>query len=470
LINVQFAPTRESAVFKGTASFIISDPQAPKVPVPLTATTVRGCLVFDPPSIDLGVAGFDSATSGYCPTPPLTVAIWDVCEGEVGVNKIGVLSLAGPSQFVLTGDHTPVEALGFCGNADYCPTPRPAVTFQVSFAPSQAGSDVVAVQVTTDEFPEPYLVPLRGEATQSLTRTDSLTARATKLDLLWVIDTGPYGDVSAQQAIAVELSDFLTFPIQNGIDLQMATTSTDVSSEPGAESGKMEPCPGCKVDGGAMQVVTLAGGAQAAASALSPLINLDAGAFSFNAFFEAPYEALSPPLLTGYNQAFYRADAALAIILVAGSNDDTSDGVYNAVVHDTSFFYAAWASMKGLQSADRFSYSSVSRGIVDSDRVRDMVHTTGGVQADLGDANWTDELNALWTRVGAQLLEYPLSGIPVPSTISLTDNGVQVPVTSSGGTTNWTYNSTSNTIRFTAAALPAEGDALQISYTLACGN
>ena len=59
--------------------------------------------------------------------------------------------------------------------------------------------------------------------------------------------------------------------------------------------------------------------------------------------------------------------------------------------------------------------------------------------------------------------------MPVASSISVTDNGVAIPATSSGGTANWTYDAVANALRF-APGVTAVGDPLQVNYTLACGN
>jgi hypothetical protein len=224
-----------------------------------------------------------------------------------------------------------------------------------------------------------------------------------------------------------------------------------------------------------MTVVTLANGLQPAVDALSPLIALGAGVFCNdvakckgfwpeNQFLEATYEALSPALLAGHNQPFYRQDAALAVIVVAGSSEDDKSGLQS-----TTFYYDAFLGLKGVAHADQFTFSRVNQGagIGSSQRLSQMVQLTGGVEADLANTGtpvWTDELNGFWTTIGDRLIEYPLSGTPVPSSIAVSDNGTQIPSTS------WTYDPANNGIRFAATASPPAGDQLVVSYTLACGN
>ena len=99
--------------------------------------------------------------------------------------------------------------------------------------------------------------------------------------------------------------------------------------------------------------------------------------------------------------------------------------------------------------------------------VAQMVQLTGGVEADLGNTgtpNWTDELNALWPQLATQLLEYPLSGTPVttPMTITVTDNGVPIPQLQNGFP-QWTYDPKNNAVQFDPLAFPQPGDMVQVN-------
>jgi riboflavin synthase alpha subunit len=98
-----------------------------------------------------------------------------------------------------------------------------------------------------------------------------------------------------------------------------------------------------------------------------------------------------------------------------------------------------------------------------------MAVLTGGVQADRSNTDWPDELGALWPKLDQQLLTYPLSAPPVESGLQVTVNGVVLPATSTAGT-NWTFDATSNSLRFDPLARPQSGDAIEITYTIACGN
>ena len=172
----------------------------------------------------------------------------------------------------------------------------------------------------------------------------------------------------------------------------------------------------------------------------------------------------------GYNQPFYRPDAFLAVILINGDAEDD-----NSNSHGLNFYYNAFIRLKGARNAKQFSFSYVSNygSIEDNLKTAQMVQLTGGVEADLsntGSPSWRDELAALWPQLEWEgLLSYPLSAIPVPSTLQVAVNGIVVPATE-GGTTNWSYDARTNSVHFEHSAFPAPGDAVQISYSVACGN
>jgi hypothetical protein len=239
----------------------------------------------------------------------------------------------------------------------------------------------------------------------------------------------------------------------------------------------MEPCPGCKINGSPVHVVTSAYGPDDAVAALSRLLNLGGGVNcndqcdglpSDAQFFEATYRALSPALLSRYNQPFYRPEASLAVILVVNyCEDDYSPGTIND-------YYNAFIGIKGVQNARQFSLSLLNRycGIGQIQRLPVMVQLTGGVEADLentGTPGWPEELAWFWQQVSLQWLEYPLSGTPVtaPLTITVSENGVPVPQMQNG-IPQWTYDAQTNAVAFLSTAAPQPGDAVDISYTLTC--
>jgi hypothetical protein len=478
-VAVQFAPTTAQAHFAGAVSFTISDPTNPHQTVNLTGSSLAGCLQILPASLNFGLVGFDPTSSQWCKSGKRTVTILNSCPNtDVTVGSLSVIDLAqnhGTPQpeFILTRDPSPVTIPRACLGQSCLPVPP--VSFQLGFEPYQEGKHAGAVEIFTSDLADPYLVALSGDAETSQQHTDDFTAHGEAVDVLWVMDTDD--DTQAQQAIIDDLPSFLTYPLQNGIDFQMAVTSTDVYASTTSEDGSIEPCPHCKLPGTTPEVVKSSDG-QDAAGKLARLLNLGEGAFCYvncngffsdEQFFEATYEALSELGPGGYNQPLYRPDAFLAVILVNGdAEDDLSE------THGLNFYYNVFIGLKGARNANKFSFSYVSYyGYVAHNlKTEQMVQLTGGVEADLintGSPSWRDQLAALWPQLEVQMFSYALSATPVPGTIQVADNGVVVPATQ-GGITNWTYDAGSNAVQFNRSVLPAAGDAVQISYTVACAN
>jgi hypothetical protein len=478
-VAVRFAPTTQQASFAGSVSFTISNKARQHQNVSLTGSSLSGCLLILPNPLDFGVVGFDPVSGHWCKSAKRTVTVRNTCDTQdVSVNSISVVDLAASQEFILTGDPSPVTVPKVCQASAYCPPATP-VTFQVSFEPTGQGKHTGGIKIYTSDLTDPYLIALAGDAETNSVQTDNFTGHKAAIDVLWVMDTDD--DSSGHQAIIANLSNFLYYPLQNNIDFHMAATSTDVYATNISEQGAIEPCPHCKLSGNAPRVVSSSEGLDAV-GALSRLLNLGEGygcwsgvncnGFYYDEmFFESAYEALSPALLNGYNKPFYRPDAFLAVITV---NNDSEDD--RSTTHGLNYYYNAFVGVKGSHNANKFSYSYVNQygGINNNQRMAQMVQLTGGVEADLsntGTPNWTDELNALWPQIATQLLEYPLSGTPVttPMTITVTDNGVTIPQLQNGFP-QWTYDPKNNAVQFDPLAFPQPGDMVQISYTIACNN
>ena len=278
-VQVRFAPTTQQANFAGTVAFTISNKSRQHQAVNLTGSSLSGCLLILPNPLDFGVVGFDPVTSHWCKSAKRTVTIRNICDTQdVNVNSISVVDLATNNgapqpEFILTGDPSPVTVPKVCPQYYYCPPTTP-VTFQVSFEPYMQGKHTGGVKIFTSDLADPYLIALAGDAETNSVQTDNFTGHKAAIDVLWVMDTDD--DSSAHQAIIANLSNFLNYPLQNNIDFQMASTSTDVYGNASSERGSIEPCPHCKIVGNAPRVVKSSEGLDAV-GALSRLLNLGQG-------------------------------------------------------------------------------------------------------------------------------------------------------------------------------------------------
>ena len=104
-----------------------------------------------------------------------------------------------------------------------------------------------------------------------------------------------------------------------------------------------------------------------------------------------------------------------------------------------------------------------------------MLQLAGGVALDTQQSDWTQGVLDLWNIVLASSTRFPLSGTPDPASILVyldgpppgqvqpgQTAGVQILATNPNGSTNWSYDSTSNT----PGHQQREPDALQLRHAL----
>ena len=100
----------------------------------------------------------------------------------------------------------------------------------------------------------------------------------------------------------------------------------------------------------------------------------------------------------------------------------------------------------------------------DADVWAEAAETTGGIAADLCASDWVPAfLDLASLPPGADPVTYPLAEIPVPSSLRVTVEGAPFEL--------WTYDTTTNAVRFDGDAVPALGAEVGITYVLAvaCG-
>ena len=111
-----------------------------------------------------------------------------------------------------------------------------------------------------------------------------------------------------------------------------------------------------------------------------------------------------------------------------------------------------------------------------------MLSLAGGVALDTDQSDWTKGVLDLWNIVLASSTRFPLSGTPDPTTMVVyldgpppgqvgpgQTQGVQILATNPNGSTNWSYDSTSNTLDINNSNLTlSSSDTLYVEYTLVC--
>ena len=204
--------------------------------------------------------------------------------------------------------------------------------------------------------------------------------------------------------------------------------------------------------------------------------------------FNASYGALLGVMGSMWNSSLIRPDAYLAILAMNSDNEDD-----NSRTNSVDWFAGQYASLKGADRPDLFSWSYVTpsqlgskRGRVPfsrlAQRVSSMLDLVGGVALDTTQSDWTDGLLDLWALALSSSNRFPLSAKPDPSSIAVYLDGpppgqaapgqmvgVQVIATRPNGDVNWSYDPTANVINVNYGALSlSSSDTLYVEYTVVC--
>ena len=166
-------------------------------------------------------------------------------------------------------------------------------------------------------------------------------------------------------------------------------------------------------------------------------------------FFDPVYMALTEPNLSGYNAGFYRDYATLAVIFVTDS-EDQSTLQSAASLHkfllsmkknpEKLIVASAYISDQNLASCP----SQESSEIGNLDGLEVFFGLTNAITFSLCD-NFGEKLADLGEKIVAKSQSMYLQQTPVPGTVKISLDGVQLPSDSQFG---WTYNANNNSIEF----------------------
>jgi hypothetical protein len=468
-------PGPGTLLYSGSLGFTISDPDMPDVEVPLSAFVGSSCFQVQPALLDFGAVGNNNGA--FCSATRETAAI-NRCQQAVTLDS--VTATAGTGVFGLAPMTLPM-------------TLQPGQNsgpFTVTFTPPDAGTFFGSAAVQTDLQQVPFGLSFQGTAVSSGTFTDVFQWIPSPVDILWVMDTA---DSAERQTVAAQAATFLMALGNLSIDFHMAVTSTDVCDGGAAEDGRIVGCPGCHIDS-TPTVVT--GSDFYSAQALQTLMALggaqddDCGTADDEQLFEATYEAIvSEQGGATYNgvNGFLRPNAALAIVVVNGDNNDDAS-------EQTADWYAnQFLTVKDANRPGLFSWSYINpsglgvQGGLQSygelpQNIATMLGLVGGVALDTTQSNWEQGLEYLWGILARADQARPLSGTPDPASIKVyldgpppdqiqpgQSGGVQILSTNSNGSINWTYDVTSNSITVNQQNVSlGDNSSFYVEYTLAC--
>ena len=172
----------------------------------------------------------------------------------------------------------------------------------------------------------------------------------------------------------------------------------------------------------------------------------------------------------GPNDGFLRPKAALAIIAVA--NDD--DGSYGT----TDYYARSFRSLKGKGNEGLVSFSTIA-GTTPSGctppgeenyfgslakpafRFAAVATKTGGVVGSICDASFENTLVQIAEALNTLRRVFPLTLVPLLSTLTVTINGVVIPHDAING---WDYRADTNSIVFLGNYIPPPAAMIRVEY------
>ncbi|MCA9553849.1 MAG: choice-of-anchor D domain-containing protein [Myxococcales bacterium] len=441
VVGIAYAPTAYGT-HNTVLSFNSDDPGQTTVQVPVSGSSLQSDVLVIPSSLDFAVVPVT------CRSPVRDVIIYNTGNSVVTVTNVYLDPTTTP-EFELTPLSTP-----------YTLAAGAQVTVNVRYHPTDIGTDNGVLFIAHSAAPVPVAVPLSGEGRVNPTVTDVFSQLPTpQADVLFVVDNSC--SMSEEQSnLGSNLTSFLAFAQSQGIDYQIAVTTTDVTSS--GEQGRF-------VERGGTRIITPQ--TANASQVFRTNVTLGTNGSGTERGLEAAYLALSDPLINTWNAGFLRQDAALAVIFVSDETDQSTRAV--------SFYENFLRNIKGFQNSAMFSASSVV-GITnprctsvngDADyapRYISIANNTGGVVESICAANWGQTLANIGLNSFGLRRQFTLSSRPVPVTIAVTVNGNAIPNTTAGGQVNWTYDSATNSVSFSAGSVPPAGSTISVTYAVAC--
>jgi hypothetical protein len=441
VVGVAYAPTAYGT-HNTVLTFNSDDPGQMTVQVPISGSSLQSDVLVIPSTLDFAVVPVT------CRSPVRDVIIYNTGNSVVTVTNVYLDPTTTP-EFELTPFTTP-----------YTLAAGAQAVINVRYHPANIGTDNGVLFVAHSAAPVPVAVPLSGEGQVNPTVTDVFSQLPTpQADVLFVVDNSC--SMSEEQSnLGSNLSAFLSFAQSEGIDYQIAVTTTDVGSS--GEAGRF-------VERGGTRIITPQ--TANANQVFRTNVTLGTSGSGTERGLEAAYLALSDPLINTHNAGFLRQDAALAVIFVSDETDQSTRQV--------SFYENFLRNIKGFQNSAMFSASSVvgttnprctsSNGDADyAPRYIAIANNTGGVVESICAANWGQTLANIGLNSFGLRRQFTLSSRPVPVTIAVSVNGNAVPNTTAGGQVNWTYDASTNSVSFSAAAVPPAGSTITITYAVAC--
>lgn len=450
-IRVDFAPTMSNSS-NGGVEFSISSNTNPYNTVTLAGTGADATLLIVPNELDFGTIGVP------CSARARTVTIYNTGSSPAVIDAIGLASPANPA-FTIAALPSPLPG------SPLTLAPGASTSFDVTFRAEAVSSYAGAVEIngTFAGNPVTYVVSLLGIGSNDARQVDEFEQLGKpKVDILFIVDNS--GSMFEEQtALSSNFAAFIQFAEAQGIEYQLAVTTTDVD---GGEDGRFVPLSGNPAD----RIVTPQTQPDPETVFVNN-VNVGTNGSADEQGLEAAYLALSNPLIFGHNAGFLRPDAVLSVIFVSDEEDSSPNTV--------PFYINFLLSIKGFRNTNLFTASAIvgdtgggcngaGGNAGAGERYIEVANRTGGVFQSICTSDWSRSLEDLSTTAFGFKSRFFLDNQPVIPTIVVTLDGVVIPATSPEGTVNWSYDYGTNSVNFSPFATPEPGAQIRVEYVAEC--
>ncbi|MCA9552004.1 MAG: choice-of-anchor D domain-containing protein [Myxococcales bacterium] len=462
-ILVSYTPGGE-ATHTGELTFYISDPNNPNPAVSLHGVGSASALLISPNEIDFGQIGVN------CATRERTVSIYNTGSTATSITRIE-LPAGVSGEFELSS----------VPNLPASIPPGQSIEVGVRYRASDVGQDTGFFHIYEGSRTDPYVVPLFGSGDLDPINEDRFQQLETpEVDILFVIDNSC--SMSEEQAsLTANFQSFIQFADAQALDYRIAVVTTDVDGCPNPTSPQRPvtlnqgQC-GYFADGNgdntlrdpSWRLIT-PDEQPSAETAFSAIATQGINGSGSERGLEAAYQALSSPIITGWNNGFLRPSAYLALIFVSDEEDQSANAV--------DFYVNYFLAIKGFRNTNLFSASAIvgdapsgCGGFQAEAGVRyiDMADRTGGIFESICTGDWGSSLQNLGLSVFGYKSRFFLSNQPVAGTVEVTVDGVPVAPTAPSGQIRWSYDTPTNTVNFAPLAIPEPGSEIVVTYRPEC--
>ncbi|MEQ9503751.1 MAG: choice-of-anchor D domain-containing protein [Deltaproteobacteria bacterium] len=431
----------------GDVQLSISSPTNPYPTVALAARAELDALVVTPRTIDFGTAGVD------CRTTTQRITIANPTAQAVTIASVG-FAPSVPEVGLVNPPTLPVSI-----------APGQTTSVEVDFSLERAGEITTLLEIgaTVAGSAHVYRVELIGRADAATTVAETFEqATPTRSEFLFLLERS-IGTRDAFTDLGAQLPTFLTAANTVGLDWRIGVTTTS-----GDEGGRLvHPASPTDLFGGSVSNRILRPTSPDLSTLFQRNVAVGIGGEVPAPGIDMAWRALSAPHLVGHNVGFGDPGASLSVVF-ATNGDDGSSG-------SDAYYRALFASLEEERGRGNLDVHVVGGdaliGCPDagaSTRYVNLAADLGGTFHSICRPDWPERLlGELPTAIAYRSL-LRLNATPIPSTLRVFVDGVELPSQTGGGTTNWTYDAAFDAVRLSPFAVPQLGSTIRVEYTQVC--